>query len=57
MNNTKWEEIRSAMLDSPNTHQWRTKVIKTGYICPWDGEWYYHFKLIVNWIVISSLSG
>ncbi|WP_051348390.1 DUF6678 family protein [Peribacillus kribbensis] len=45
MNNTEWEEIRSAMLDSPNAHQWRTKDIETGYICPWDGEWFYHFKI------------
>jgi len=45
MNNTKWEEIREAMLDSPTVHNWRTKDIETGYICPWDGKWFYHFRL------------
>ncbi|MEH7309221.1 DUF6678 family protein [Neobacillus drentensis] len=62
MNNTKWEEIREAMLDSPNVHQWRTKDIETGYICPWDGEWFYHFKIegvvdsykTIEWLEITA---
>jgi hypothetical protein len=62
MNNTKWEEIRAAMLESPNTHQWRTKDIETGYICPWDGDWFYHFKFdgpmdsykFIEWIEIKT---
>ncbi|OIK11539.1 hypothetical protein BIV60_18010 [Bacillus sp. MUM 116] len=58
MNNTKWEEIREAMLDSPNGHPWRTKNIETGYICPWDGEWFYHFRIgghkCTEWLEIKS---
>lgn len=38
MNDIKWEEIRLAMYDYPNNHQWRTKDIETGYTCPWEGE-------------------
>ncbi|HHY72170.1 MAG TPA: hypothetical protein GX497_02885 [Bacillus bacterium] len=58
MNNTKWEEIREAMLDSPNVHQWRTKDIETGYICPWDDEWFYHFRIggykCIEWLEIKT---
>ena len=46
MNNTKWDELRLAMYglgsDSP---KWRTRDFESGYICPWDGEWFYHFRV------------
>lgn len=58
MNDTKWEEIRLAMFNCPINHQWRTKDIETGYICPWDEEWYYHFKLdgykTIEWLEIKA---
>jgi hypothetical protein len=58
MNDTKWEEIRLAMSNYPINRQWRTKDIETGYICPWDGEWYYHFKLggykTIEWLEIKA---
>jgi hypothetical protein len=58
MNDTKWEEIRLAMYDYPNNRQWRTKDIESGYICPWDGEWFYHFKLggykTIEWLDIKA---
>lgn len=58
MNDTKWEEIRLAMYDYPNNHQWRTKDMETGYTCPWEGEWYYHFKSggykNIEWLEIRS---
>lgn len=44
MNNTKWEKIRVSMYHFPHNVQWRTKDIESGYISPWDGEWFYHFK-------------
>ena len=45
MNDTKWEEIRWAMVHYLKCIRWRTKDIENGYICPWDGEWFYHFRL------------
>lgn len=58
MNNTKWDEIRLAMYDYPKNQQWRTKDIETGYISPWEGEWYYHFKSggykNIEWLEIKS---
>lgn len=58
MNDTKWEEIRLAMYDYPTNPQWRTKDIESGYICPWDGEWFYHFKLggykTIEWLEIKA---
>ncbi|KGR89393.1 MULTISPECIES: DUF6678 family protein [Ureibacillus] len=58
MTNTKWEEIREAMFNYPIDQLWRTKDIETGYICPWDGEWYYHFKLgefeTIEWLEIKA---
>lgn len=46
MSNTKWEKLRRAMPDLDElSPQWRTKTTDSGYICPWDGEWFYHFKI------------
>ena len=44
MNDTKWEEIRTAMIEFPEPTFWRTKDIETGYISHWDRDWYYHFR-------------
>lgn len=44
MNDTKWNEIRLAMYQYPKRIVWRTKSLTSGYICQWDGEWYYHFS-------------
>ncbi len=58
MNHTKWEEIRLAMYEYPNTRLWRTKDIETGYICPWEGDWYYHFEIggykNIEWLEIKA---
>lgn len=43
MNNTKWNEVRLAMLDLDPTPQWRTRDRHNGFVSSWDGEWYYHF--------------
>ncbi len=44
MNNTKWDELRVAMYELEPSPKWRTRDIETGYVCNWDGEWYYHFR-------------
>jgi hypothetical protein len=58
MNDTKWEEIRLTMYDYPSNRQWRTKDIEKGYICPWDGEWFYHFSIggykYIQWLEIKA---
>jgi len=56
MNNTKWDELRIAMYEFPQTLMWRTKDIENGYISEWDGEWYYHFRAggykTIEWVEI-----
>ncbi|WLR42514.1 hypothetical protein LC087_17765 [Bacillus carboniphilus] len=44
MNNTKWNEIRKAMIEYDGTTHWRTKDIEKGFVSDWDGDWFYHFK-------------
>jgi hypothetical protein len=45
MNNTKWEELRLAMYALGSLHpRFRVKIIVTGHISEWDGEWYHHFR-------------
>jgi hypothetical protein len=45
MNDTKWDELRLAMYELAALRpRWRTRDLKSGYICPWDGEWFYHFR-------------
>ncbi len=61
MNNTKWEELRVAMYElSDLSPRWRTKDVQSGYICPWDGEWFYHFSLgdykSIHWLEIEVIS-
>jgi hypothetical protein len=44
MNDTKWEELRRAILGLGQTSpRWRTKDF-SGHVCGWDGEWFYHFR-------------
>jgi hypothetical protein len=45
MNDTKWNEIRKAMLWCTTSFFWRTIDVATGYISEWDGEWFYHFSI------------
>lgn len=43
MNDTKWDEIRRAMYELGDLRpSWRAKDL-SGYLSPWDGEWFYHF--------------
>ncbi|TCM89718.1 hypothetical protein EV294_1115 [Paenibacillus sp. BK033] len=57
MNDTKWDEIREAMLDSDRTIRWRTKDNENGYIAHWDADWFYHFRQgrykTIEWLEIS----
>ncbi|MFZ3172455.1 MAG: DUF6678 family protein [Carboxydocellales bacterium] len=57
MNKTKWEEIRMAMYNFPQTIRWRTKDINNDHISDWDAEWFYHFQLggyeTIEWLEIE----
>ncbi|TPG53734.1 DUF6678 family protein [Ewingella americana] len=44
MNNTKWDEIRLAMVNMSSPPRWKT-VTLSGYESLPDGEWFYHFKV------------
>lgn len=44
MNDTKWRELRAAMLVlGRSAPEWRTRDLETGHISAWDAEWFYHF--------------
>lgn len=58
MNDTKWDEIRLGMCELGElSPKWRTKDAENGYICPWDREWFYHFRngcyQSIEWLEIS----
>ena len=60
MNNTKWDELRLAMYglcDPPP--EWRAKDV-SGFVSPWDGEWFYHFREggydSIEWVEIRVIS-
>ena len=60
MNNTKWDQLRLGMYNLGDLRpRWRTKDI-SGYVCPWDGEWFYHFReggySTIEWVEIQVKS-
>jgi hypothetical protein len=60
LNNTKWDELRLAMYGlGSESPKWRTKDL-SGHICPWDREWFYHFRdggyESIEWVEIEVLS-
>jgi hypothetical protein len=60
MNNTKWDELRLGMYNLGDLRpRWRTKDT-SGYVCPWDGEWFYHFReggySTIEWVEIQVKS-
>jgi hypothetical protein len=60
MNDTKWDELRLAMYGLGElSPAWRTKDL-SGYLSPWDGEWYYHFRNgeydSIEWVEIRVTS-
>lgn len=42
MNNTKWNEIRMAMVSIESSPLWKITFLN-GYESAVDGEWFYHF--------------
>lgn len=57
MNDTKWDELRLAMYDLGElSPRWRTRDVESGDECPWDGEWFYHFRCggyeTIEWVEI-----
>lgn len=60
MNDTKWDELRLAMSSLGELHpRWRALDL-SGYLSPWDGEWYYHFRAggyrTIEWVEIEVTS-
>src|SRR4051794_21710480 len=58
MNDTKWDELRQAMCGlGAASPRWRTKDV-SGYVCPWDGDWYYRFREggydTIQWVEIGA---
>ena len=58
MNNAKWEEMRLAMYGLGELHpKWRTRDLGTGFVSPWDGDWFYHFRSsgysTIEWLEIK----
>lgn len=60
MNDTKWEELRTAMCVLPDAPRWRNRIVDTGYESPWNGEWFHHFLeggyADVEWVEIKVSS-
>jgi hypothetical protein len=61
MNDTKWDELRLAMYElGASSPLWRTKTLGSGYVCEWDGEWFYHFRIggyaDIEWVEIKIAS-
>ena len=59
MNNTKWEELRLAMLNARgHSPRWRTRDVETGYLSPWGGDWLHHFRQggysNIEWVEIAA---
>jgi hypothetical protein len=47
MNDTKWEELRVAMHGLGRLHpQFQIKDLNSNNPTHWDGEWFYHFRLL-----------
>ena len=58
MNNTKWQELQTAMYElKEKSPMWRSKCKTNEYISQWDGEWFYHFSeggfKDVEWVEIQ----
>lgn len=61
MNNTKWDELRLAMVQlGALKPQWRTRATGSGHLSGWDGEWFYHFREggyeTIEWVEIKVTS-
>jgi hypothetical protein len=63
MSNTKWDELRLAMYRLGQTQgklapRWRTLCVESGYLSPWDREWFYHFRngayKSIQWVEIAA---
>jgi hypothetical protein len=58
MNKTKWDELRLAMYElDERSPRWRTRDVQSGYVCPWDREWFHHFRTggytTIEWVEIE----
>lgn len=60
MNDTKWDELRLAMYGLGElSPAWRAKDL-SGYLSPWDREWFYHFRSggygSIEWVEVRVAS-
>jgi hypothetical protein len=58
MNDTKWEEVVSAIMSLPGgTPRYRQKHVRSSEPADWDGEWYYHLRpfSVVEWVDIDPI--
>jgi hypothetical protein len=59
-NDTKWRELRAAMLDLDNAvrPKFRCKSLECSQVDQWDGEWFYHWLEIgwdrIEWVELSA---
>ena len=58
LNDAKWDELRLAMYDlGPRSPQFRVKEVAAEQPGPWDGEWFYHFRVggyrTIEWIELE----
>lgn len=57
LNDTKWNEIREAMMSLEPQPRWRNRIWPSGYLSPWDREWFHHFSpggyADVEWVEIA----
>lgn len=61
MNDTKWDELRHAMYAlGTNSPRFRIKDVAAESSSDWDGEWYYHFRLLpyskIEWVELRVTS-
>lgn len=61
MNDTKWKELRCAMLAFPFPRpNFRTRSCETGFVTRWDGEWNDHLSdggyTDIEWVEIQPHS-
>ncbi len=61
MNDAKWDELRLAMYNlNVMSPRFRTRWVRNGFMSPWDGEWFHHFRECgyagIEWVDIRTSS-
>ena len=60
MSDTKWDDVRNAMLSIDPRPMRRSRDCHNGFVSEWDGEWCYHFRIggydTIEWVEIRLLA-